>query len=143
MRDIEARGIDPEVYAATAPAVRRSAGGAAVVVGQPLAIFLDLPLLRGDEPAHAGLVAAAQNPWPGGIAFYRSPETSGFLLKALARTPAVTGVTLDPVWPGATSRFERGNTFRVRLDQGSLASVTDIALLGGANTAAIRNADGA
>jgi hypothetical protein len=113
-----------------------------VVVGQPLVVFLDLPLLRGDEPAHAGTVAAAQNPWPGGIAFYRSPETSGFLLKALARTPAVTGVTIDPVWPGATSRFERGNTFRIRLDQGSLASVTDIALLGGANTAAIQNADG-
>jgi len=117
-----------------------AAGGAAVVVGQPLVVFLDLPLLRGDEPPHAGTVAAAQNPWPGGVAFYRSPETSGFLLKALARTPAVTGVTIDPVWPGATSRFERGNTFRVRLDQGSLASVTDLALLGGANTAAIQNA---
>ena len=93
VRDIEARGIDPEVYAATAPAVRRAAGGAAVVVGQPLVLFLDLPLLRGDEPAHAGTVAAAQNPWPGGVAFYRSPESSGFLLKALVRTPAVTGVT--------------------------------------------------
>jgi Putative phage tail protein len=123
VRDIEGRGIDPEVYAATAPAVRRTAGGTSVVIGQPLVMFLDLPLLRGDEPAHAGMVAAAQNPWPGGIAFYRSPETSGFVLKALARTNAVTGVTIDPVWPGATSRFERGNT-RVRLDQGSLASVT-------------------
>jgi hypothetical protein len=141
-RDIEARGIDPEVYAATAPAVRRTAGGVSVVIGQPLALFLDLPLLRGDEPAHAGLVAAAQNPWPGGIAFYRSAESSGFLLKALARTPAVTGVTIDPVWPGASSRFERGNTFRVRLDQGSLSSVTDTALLSGANTAAIQNDGG-
>ena len=64
VRDIEARGIDPEVYAATAPAVRRSAGGASVVVGQPLVVFLDLPLLRGDEPAHAGTVAAAQIPGP-------------------------------------------------------------------------------
>jgi hypothetical protein len=142
VRDIEGRGIDPEVYAATAPAVRRTAGGTSVVIGQPLVMFLDLPLLRGDEPAHAGMVAAAQNPWPGGIAFYRSPETSGFVLKALARTNAVTGVTIDPVWPGATSRFERGNTFRVRLDQGSLASATDIVLLGSANTAAIQNADG-
>ena len=126
VRDIEARGIDPEVYAATAPAVRRTARGVSVVIGQPLALFLDLPLLRGDEPAHAGLVAAAQNPWPGGIAFYRSAESSGFLLKALARAPAVTGVTIDAVWPGASSARAR-QYLRVRLDQGSLSSVTDTA----------------
>jgi hypothetical protein len=106
-------------------------------------LFLDLPLLRGDEPPAAGYVAAAQSPWPGPIAFYRSPETSGFQLKATALAPAVTGATLDPMPPGATSRLDRATSARVKLDSGALASVTELALLGGANLAAVRNDDGA
>jgi hypothetical protein len=72
--------------------LRPAPGGPPVLVGQPFVVFLDLPLLRGGEPAHAGTVAAAQSPWPGAVAFYRSPEASNFLLKAMAVAPAVTGV---------------------------------------------------
>jgi hypothetical protein len=57
--------------------------------------------------------------------------------------PAVTGVTLDPLPAGAASRFDRATSFRVQLDQGALASVTELALLGGANAAAIQNDNGA
>ena len=57
--------------------------------------------------------------------------------------PAVTGVTLDPLPAGATSRFDRATTVRVKLDQGALASATELALLAGANVAAIQNDDGA
>jgi Gene Transfer Agent (GTA)-like protein/putative tail protein len=143
IRDIEARGIDPEVYGGAVPAVRpASGGGAGVIVGQPLVVFLDLPLLRGDEPPHAGSVAAAQVPWPGAIAFYRSPESSGFLLKAMAIAPAVTGTILDPLPPAASSRLDHATSFRVALDRGALASVTSLALLAGANLAAVENADG-
>ena len=49
-RDIEARGIDPEIYSGAAPAVRPPPGGPPVIVGQPFVLFLDLPLLRGTEP---------------------------------------------------------------------------------------------
>src|SRR6185295_18171935 len=105
----------------------------------PFVVFLDLPLLRGDEPPAAGYVAAAQSPWPGPIAVYRSPEDSGFQLKAMVLAPAVTGVTLDPLPVGATSRFDWATTVRVRLDQGQLASVTELALLAGANVAAVQN----
>jgi hypothetical protein len=142
-RDVEARGIDPDVYSGGAPAVRALPGGPPVLVGQPLVLFLDLPLIRGDEPPHAGYVAAAQNPWPGAVAFYRSPESANFLLKAVAVAPAVTGVTLDPFGIGVTSRYDRAGKIRVRMDQGTLASATELALLAGANTAAIENADGA
>ena len=142
VRDIEARGLDPDVYANAPGAARGQGGSVGVIVGQPFVVFLDLPLLRGDEPPAAGYVAAAQSPWPGPIAFFRSPETSGFLLKAMALAPAVTGVTLDPLPEGATSRLDRATAVRVKLDQGALASVTELALLGGANLAAVRNNDG-
>jgi hypothetical protein len=141
-RDVEARGLDPEVYA-NAPGGARTGGGAvSVIAGTPFILFLDLPLLRGDEAPAAGYVAAAQSPWPGPIAVYRSPEDSGFQLKAMVLGPAVTGVTLDPLPAGAASRFDRATDLRVQLDQGALASVTGLALLGGANVAAIRNDDG-
>jgi hypothetical protein len=142
VRDIEALGVDPGVYADAPGATRGTGSGVQVIVGQPFVLFLDLPLLRGDEPPAAGYVAAAQSPWPGPIAFYRSPETSGFELEAMAFAPAVTGVMLDPLPPGATSRLDRATSVRVRLDSGALASVTELALLGGANLAAVRNEDG-
>jgi hypothetical protein len=142
VRDIEALAIDPGVYADAPGAIRDQGGAAHVIVGQPFVLFLDLPLLRGDEPPAAGYVAAAQSPWPGPIAFYRSPESSGFRLEALAVAPATIGVTLDALPAGATSRLDRATSVRVKLDSGALASVTELALLGGANLAAVRNDDG-
>ena len=35
------------------------------LIRQAEVIFLDLPLLTGDEPVNSGCVAAAQSPWPG------------------------------------------------------------------------------
>jgi hypothetical protein len=141
-REIEARGIDPEVYTGSPPAPRPPPIAPPVLVGQPFVLFLDLPLLTGSEPPHAGYVSALQSPWPGAIAFYRSPETSSFLLKALAVAPAVTGVTLDDLPAGPISRLDRAGAFRVQLDGGMLASATGLAVLAGANIAAIENADG-
>jgi hypothetical protein len=141
-RDIEALGLDPAVYADAPGATRDKGGSIGVVTGQPFVAFLDLPLLRSDAPATAGYVATAQSPWPGPIAIYRSPESSGFQLKATAVAPAVTGVTLDPLPVGAVSRFDRATGIRVKLDSGALASVTELALLGGANLAAVRNDEG-
>jgi Gene Transfer Agent (GTA)-like protein/putative tail protein len=141
-RDIDALSLDPDLYAGAPTAIRDRGGSVAVVAGQPFVTFLDLPLLRGDEPPAAGYVAAAQSPWPGPIAIYRSPEAAGFQLKALASAPAVTGITLDPLPTGVDSRLDRASSVRVRLDTGALASVTELGLLGGANLAAVRTEDG-
>jgi hypothetical protein len=141
-RDIEALGLDPGIYADAPGAIRPRTGSVDVIAGQPFVTFLDLPLLRGDEPPAAGYIATAQSPWPGPIAVYRSPGADGFQLHAMAPAPAVTGVTLDPLPVGATSRLDRATTVRVKLDTGAIASVTELALLGGANAAAIRNDDG-
>ena len=68
-----------------------------------------------------------QTPWPGGVAIYRSPETSGFLLKALAPAPATIGVTLDPLCrPPQRAASTAPARVRVQLDQGALASVTEL-----------------
>ncbi len=141
-RDVEARSIDPDVYGGVSPVTRPQAPPPDVLTGRPFGLFLDLPLLTGSESPHAGYVAAAQRPWPGAIAFLRSPETSGFSLRAMATAAITTGVTLDPLPGGPEGRIDRATRVRVKLDFGQLQSVTHLALLGGANAAAVRNVDG-
>ena len=59
-RDCEARSIDPDVYGGAPAVARRGVSGPDEQVGQPLVEFLDLPLLRGDEPPEDGYAAAFQ-----------------------------------------------------------------------------------
>ena len=46
------------------------------------------------------------------------------------------------MWSGPLHRFDKSNVLRVTLEFGELASVTEEALLNGANFAAIENGDG-
>ena len=78
-RDIDALSIDPSVYDGTIGIARPVEPGGLPGTGPVLGLFLDLPLLTGNEAPEAGYVAAARTPWPaGGAAFYRSPEDAGF-----------------------------------------------------------------
>lgn len=141
VREISALSIDPGVYApALVPRRAASSVPATVMAGQPLVRFLDIPLLRDDDPGACGYFAAAQEPWPGGIAIYRAPEEAGFTLQALASAAATTGRTRDPLPPAPSARVLAGG-MGVVLDRGSLASVTELALLAGSNLAAVQNPD--
>ena len=88
-------------------------------------------------------MAAFANPWPGGVAFYRSPsDLRLYAARAHATTPAKIGTTQTAFYSGPASRWDRGNVLRVAMANGALASADDILVLGGANMAAIENADG-
>lgn len=142
LREIEGRSIDPEVYVAPVPRPRDVDEGALVFDGTPHVEFLDLPLLRGDEPPEAGYIAAFQIPWPGSIALYGSPEDAGYVLRARATAPAIVGTTVEPLQRGPTAVVDRATRLTVELSGGELASVTHLQLLAGANAAAVRNGDG-
>ena len=141
-REVEARSIDPDIYGLQRSTARPGRGGDGGFIGQPLAVFLDLPLLKGDEPPESGYVASTQTPWPGGVAFYRSPETTGYGLKAIAGAPAVIGTTLDDLPAGPQWRIDHASRVRVEVAGGQLASVTRLQLLGGANSAAVETSPG-
>jgi hypothetical protein len=49
-------------------------------------IFMDLPLLTGEEVPHAPHVAVAATPWPGSVAVYKAPGPDGFVLNRSGRT---------------------------------------------------------
>jgi hypothetical protein len=140
--EAEALSIEPQLYDAFAAPARQPSAATPAIYGAQLGVFLDLPLIRGDEIPHSGWVAAYGAPWPGSVAFYRSPAASGYTLKALAATPAKIGATVTDFHAGPTARWDRGNVLRVAMTNGAPASADPLLVLGGANLAAIENADG-
>jgi hypothetical protein len=106
-------------------------------VAPVLPVFLDLPLLTGDEVPHAPRLAVAADPWPGGAAVYAADGENGFTLNTVIDQPSVIGVT-ETALPGAMpGTWDRGRPLRVRIAGGALASAEPSSVLAGANAAAI------
>ena len=110
--------------------------------GAPEAVLMVLPQLTEDQPAHRPLVAAHAVPWPGEMAVFRSPSTDGFELLTTFGSRARIGTLVSDLYPGPTSRFDLGNALVADLLTGTLESVTDLTLFGGANALAIESAPG-
>jgi hypothetical protein len=142
-RRIKARTIDPGVFDGTLGLSRRRPPLPPPALAPVHALALDLPMLAAEEVATLTRVAAFAQPWPGAVAIWRSIDGGSFERIATAAAPAIMGETLDPLPAGPTSRWDHGNRFRVKLYGGALAAASDLAVLGGANAAALRRADGA
>ena len=113
-----------------------------VVFGAPDVVLLDLPQLSEDQPAHRPMVAAHAVPWPGEMAVSRSASTDGFNLLTTFGSRARIATLVSDFYPGPTSRFDLGNALVVDLTSGTLESVTDLTLFGGANALAVESGPG-
>jgi hypothetical protein len=142
VRGIEAVRQDRAVHDLPPGEPRPTSLASPVVFGTPEVVILDLPQISEDQPAHRPLIAAHASPWPGEIAVFRSPSTDGFTLLTTFDGRARIGTLAFDLWPGPTSRFDLGNALVVDLVSGTLESVTDIALFGGANALAVETAAG-
>ncbi|WP_296431620.1 glycoside hydrolase/phage tail family protein [Yoonia sp.] len=100
-------------------------------------LFLDLPLLTGDEIPHAPYVAATGRPWPGRIAVYGAPQDSDYALLETLGEAAIIGVTQTTLRAGPIGIWDRQTALAVTLVSGAFSSATPEALLAGANTIAI------
>ena len=100
-------------------------------------LFLDLPLMRGDEVAHAPHVAVTATPWPGTVAVYSSSTDQGYGLNRLLEISSVIGQTETPLFAARPGLKDRGPALRVKVYGGTLESVAWEDLLNGANLAAI------
>jgi hypothetical protein len=141
-RHVKTRSIDPEVFNAPLAAPRRRTPAVPLPVGPVHALLLDLPTIDAEDPPTLSRLAVFADPWPGPVAIWRSADGLSYERIALALAPSVVGETLDALGRGASSRFDKVNSIRVRLYGGALASVSDSALLGGANAAAVQRPDG-
>ncbi len=100
-------------------------------------VFLDLPLLTGDEVEHAPHLAVAAEPWPGSAAVFSAPGTDGFTLNKIVEQPAIVGTLQTPLFKQKSGIWDRAGVLRVELETGALSSAEMSFVLAGANAAAI------
>lgn len=141
-RMIKARAIDPEVFDLPLASPRRLAPTPPAALGPVHALVVDLPALDAEQPPAMMRLAVFADPWPGPIAVLGSSDGLSYQRVALALAPSIVGETLDDLRRGPTGLWQNTG-MRVRLYGGALASVSDGLVLGGANVAAVRRADGA
>ncbi|MFO1175474.1 MAG: glycoside hydrolase TIM-barrel-like domain-containing protein [Paracoccaceae bacterium] len=100
-------------------------------------VFLDLPLMSGQEVPHAPHLAVAASPWPGSVAVYSSDQDAGYVLNSQLFSASVIGQTLSTLDAARQGLWDRGPALRVQLSGGALSSVGPDQLLNGANLLAI------
>lgn len=136
-KQIEAVRIDPAIYTPS-PLSDELVGMRAFVAPVPVyPLFLDIPLLTGDEVPHAPHIAASANPWPGSVALYSSLTEQNFDLNTILPLRATIGTTRSPMLRASAGLIDRGDALEVRLISGRLETVDEDAMLSGANLAAI------
>ena len=136
LRQVAATRVDPEIYRTQ----QRFEEGARLtpfkaptpVVG----LFMDLPLLRGDEVEHEPYFAATSTPWAGGVALFSAAQDSDYVLQDVVRYRSVIGTLTAPLARGRTGLWDR-HALRVRLVSGALKAVDPEAVLEGANVLAL------
>lgn len=136
-RLLEAVRVEPAAYA---PVEAPEEPARPMVFAAPVpvqAVFLDLPLLSGDEVEHAPHLAVTAQPWPGPVAVWDAAEDAGYARNTVLTRPAVIGRTLTALPRAASGVWDRGPALRVRLVRGALASADPAAVLAGANAMAI------
>lgn len=141
-RGIEAVRQDRDAHDLPPGSPRPSSLSQTVVFGAPEVVLLDLPQLTEDQSAHRPFIAAHAVPWPGEMAVFRSPSSDGFELLTSFGSRARIGTLVSDFYSGPTSRFDLGNALVVDLLSGTLESVTDLTLFGGANALAVETGPG-
>ncbi len=100
-------------------------------------VFMDLPLLTGDEVEHAPHLAVAADPWPGSAAVYSAPGPDGFTLNKLVDQPAIVGTLQQPLFAQRSGVWDRSGALQIRIEAGALSSSDMASVLAGGNAAAI------
>jgi len=134
---VEATQVDPEVYL---PQKLYEEGASLQPHVGPTPVemlFLDLPLLTGDEVPHEPHVAATARPWPGSVALYSSPQDNSYILQDVLRNRAVVGQLTAPLLRGPTGIWDRQTGVAIKLVSGAMSSAEELAVLSGANTIAV------
>jgi len=134
---IEAVRVDPSIHQPAAMEDETAPVPAFIAPMPVLALFLDLPLMTGDEVPHAPHLAVTADPWPGAAALYAAPTRDGFTLNRVVQRRAIIGLTQSPLAAGQPGLLDRRATVTVRLTSGALSSIDLPTLLAGGNLAAI------
>jgi len=144
--DAEARTLsavlqDRDAYDMPPGAARAVTLNTPVSYVPPAVAVLDLPQIFEGRDAWQPLVAAWASPWPGTMAVWRSPGSDGFAAFTTFNQRAQVGELAEDLAPGQPAIWYRGGMV-VQLASGTLGSVNDLDLFGGANLLALEVGDG-
>lgn len=137
LQHLSATRVHPGLYTASEDLDEPLTFGSVAVPTPVLPVFMDLPLLSGDEAPHAPHFAAVASPWSGPVAVWSSSSDAGYTLLTSVERGASFGVTQSELVHGRSGLLDRGAALRVRMSYGTLASESLSAVLSGANTALI------
>ncbi|MBR9838580.1 MAG: host specificity protein [Rhodobacteraceae bacterium] len=134
---VDAVRIEPDVYLPSdfpddSPTLRGF-----VPAVEVLPLFLDLPLMTGDETEHAPHLALTADPWPGTVAVYDAGSDEGYVLNEIIAARAAIGVTETALYAAPAGLVDQGDALQVRMLSGALQSIDDATLLSGGNLVAI------
>lgn len=134
---IEAVRIEPEVYTPSEIAEDAPGMSAFVPPVPVLPLFMDLPLITGDEIEHAPHLAVTASPWPGTVALYASNTDDNYVLSEIIAKASVIGVTGTAMTAHRPGLWDHGAPLEVKLVSGALETRDCDAVLNGANLAVI------
>ena len=134
---VDAVRIEPDVFRASEMPEDTPALRPFTPVSPVLPVFLDLPLISGDEVPHAPHLALTAEPWPGAVALYDAAQDSDYALKDVYAARSVVGVTESDLIAARPGVIDRGAPLQIRLASGEVQSISDAALLTGGNLMAI------
>ncbi|MEO0936997.1 MAG: glycoside hydrolase/phage tail family protein [Pseudomonadota bacterium] len=134
---VDAVRIEPETYVPSEIDADLATVRAFVPPVPVRPLFLDLPLMTGDEAPHIPHLAVTGQPWPGSVAVYSSSSDEGYVLNSIVAARSTVGVTQNAMTAARFGLWDRGAALEVKLESGTLSSIERIALLNGGNLAAI------
>lgn len=134
---VEAVRIEPETYRPVDMVEDYTAMSQFASPVPVFPLFLDLPLMTGDEVPHAPHLAITAKPWSGSAAAYSSYSDENYALNQIVAARSTIGVTQSPMVTASPNLIDHGAGVQVKITSGELQSITDLAMLNGGNLAAI------
>lgn len=135
--ECQAKYANAAVYAPTAVGEEGQATGSRLTLaGGTLFELLDIPLLRDDDdrPGFPVAMAGYLSDWPGGILFRTDDGGQTWTdLQGFGAPGAAIGYAPAAIGAGRTDLIDKSSVLTVRLYSGDLSSVTESAMLNGAN----------
>lgn len=134
---VDAVRIEPAIYVPSELPDDLPSGTAFAAPVPVMSLFLDLPLITGDEVPHAPHLALTAQPWPGSVAVYASATDADYALDEIISARSVIGVTESPLVAARPGVWDEGAPLQVRLISGALETREAAAVLNGGNLIAI------
>ncbi|MAY85628.1 MAG: host specificity protein [Pseudooceanicola sp.] len=137
VQTLDAVRIEAAVYEPSEMPEDTPAQNAFVAPVPVLPLFMDLPLMTGDEVPHAPHLSVTAQPWPGSVAVYASGSDDSYALSDIIASRAMVGVTETPLIRARPGVWDNGAALQVKMITGALEGRDAQAVLNGANLAAV------